>query len=97
MIDCVKVQPHLLVFNSATIVAFLHFLDPSELFLVLESVSKTFLGPAYVDNQFWFGKHSPNYLSLIRSHLGLFCTFFLSFGAMFVGLFGAIFGVGIMM
>ena len=44
----------------------LHFLDTSKLILDLGSVSETFLGPTYVDNQLWFGKHSPNYLFSIR-------------------------------
>ena len=50
MIDCVKVQPYIFVFNSAF----------GALFGV--SGSKSFLGPTYVDNQLWFWRYSPNFL-----------------------------------
>ena len=50
-----EVQFYLFVFDSATIGAFLHFLDPSELILGLESGSKTFfLTILYIDKQLWF-------------------------------------------
>ena len=48
MIDCVKVQPYLLLSIQPQLE---HFLDPSELFLGFLSGSKTVLGLAYVDNQ----------------------------------------------
>ena len=54
MINCVKVQPHLLFLIWPQLGRFFHSLDPSEQFFWLGSGSKTFSGLTYVDNHFWF-------------------------------------------
>ena len=77
MIDCVKVQTHLFVFNWDTIGTFL------ALFLPLRSnlwswgeVQKFFLEPTYVNNQLWSWKYSPIFLFLIQPHFRLFSSFY---------------------
>ena len=72
------VQFHLLFLIRSHLGPFFNFWDPSELFLGLGS--KTFLGLAYVDNQFWFWKYSPIFLFCIRPNFGPFCTFLGSSG-----------------
>ena len=79
-IDCVKVKPFF-VFNLVTVWAFFGtFWTFSELFLELGSGSKTFLGPTYVNNQFWFWMYSPIYLFLIRPHFGPHLHFLVIWG-----------------
>ena len=56
MIDCVKVQPYLFVFNLATIGAFLALFGPFGAVFGLGSGSKTFIGPTHIDYQLWFWK-----------------------------------------
>ena len=83
MIDCVKVQPHLFVFNLATFGASFAlffgpsglFLDPLELILRSGPGSKTFLEPTYVVNKLWFWNYSPIFLFRIRPDLGPFLHF----------------------
>ena len=51
-------------------------LVPSELFFVLGSGSKTFVGPTYVDHELWFRKYNPIFLFLIRPYFRPLLHFF---------------------
>ena len=58
------------------------------------SGSKTFLGVAYVDNQFWFWKYRAFFLFFIRQYLGPLMYFFVPFGAIFLDILGYFLGRG---
>ena len=77
MIDCVKVQPHLLFIIRLNRGLFWNFFETSVLFLGLELT--------YVENQLWFRKYIPIFLFLIRPNFGTSCTFWALRGV-FLGL-----------
>ena len=75
MIDCVKVQPHLFVFNSATIGVFFALFGPYEDILRARVRLKKFFG-TYLCRQTTLVLKVQTYLLFYFDHiLGLHCTF----------------------
>ena len=93
MIDCVKLQPHLFVFNSAIIWVFFALFGPFGAIFRVGVRFKNFLGPTYVDNQLLVFEVQPYLFLLVLVTFGASFVLFGTFMAIF-GSFGLFLGSG---